>query len=120
LKTHNATEIRHYLNSLPGIGEKSSRCIMMYSFGIDVSPMDTHATRVLRKFGLFPESVTRNKAHSIMDSFLPEEMAKQLHVNLVAHGRQICTSRNPKCLKCIIQSKCNKQSLQIMENHKDE
>ncbi|WP_419655998.1 endonuclease III domain-containing protein [Desulfosarcina variabilis] len=106
LKTFEAAEAKRYLKSLPGVGEKSARCVMMYSLGIDISPMDTHATRVLRRFGLLPESASSDQAHKIVDMLLPGGMAKQLHVNLVAHGRKTCTGKKANCPACVIKAKC--------------
>jgi endonuclease-3 len=106
LKRLGASEARRYLKSLPGVGEKCARCVMMYSLGFDISPMDTHATRVLSRFGLLPENVTSAQAHSIMDERLPKGMALRLHVNLVAHGRSTCSGRQPACEKCFVRSRC--------------
>lgn len=107
LKNCNSFEARRYLKSLPGIGEKSARCVMMYSLGFDISPMDTHATRVTQRFGLLPEEVTSIQAHSTMDERLPQGMALKLHVNLISHGRSTCNSRRPSCGNCILNSMCH-------------
>lgn len=108
LKRYEESDAKSYLKGLPGVGEKSARCVMMYSLGFDISPMDTHATRILRRFGLLPEKVTSALAHSIMDERLPKGMALRLHVNLIAHGRNTCSSRKPDCEECVIHSRCCK------------
>jgi endonuclease III len=99
-------EARFYLLSLPGVGEKSARCVLMYSLGFDTSPMDTHSTRVLTRLGLLPESCADSQAHKIMDHRLPPGMARRLHVNLVAHGRSVCQARAPDCSSCTLSRSC--------------
>jgi endonuclease III len=96
-----------FLLSLPGVGEKSARCVLMYSLGQDVSPMDAHAVRVLQRFGLLPSSADARRAHVIMDGRLPEGLALALHVNLVEHSRTTCRARAPKCEVCPVALRCS-------------
>jgi len=111
LRTLTLQKAHAYLKGLSGVGEKSARCILMYSLGHDISPMDTHATRVLGRFGLLPEDVTNVSAHRIMDERLPRGIAYRLHVNLVAHGRTVCTAKRPACETCMVAQRCSRQGL---------
>jgi endonuclease III len=97
---------RSYLLSLPGVGEKTARCVLMYSFDHDVSPVDTHQLRVLTRLGLLPTATTTHRACRLLDDWLPDGMARRLHVNLVAHGRAVCTPRNPQCTTCCLRLLC--------------
>ena len=45
--------VEQFLCSLPEIGPKSARCVMMYSLGRYVLPVDTHVARIFRRMGLF-------------------------------------------------------------------
>jgi endonuclease III len=105
LKRMLTADAKSYLVHLPGVGEKSARCVLMYSLGRDVSPMDTHAIRVMYRLGLLPDTNPSN-AHRIIDERLPSGMAYRLHVNLVAHGKKICTSKNPTHRICSIKEAC--------------
>jgi endonuclease III len=96
-----------YLTALPGVGEKSARCVLMYSFGHDVSPVDTHQLRVLSRLGLLPGDTTPKRAHDLLDNRLPHGIARRLHVNLVAHGRAICAPRWPRCGSCPLRLDCD-------------
>jgi len=106
LKSITLNEAHRYLLSLPGIGEKYSRCVLMYSLGHDISPMDSHAIRIFKRQGLAPERSRPNEIHRLMDKLLPKGYSLRLHVNLVAHGRSICTTRLPKCEECSIGTSC--------------
>ena len=41
-----------YLVSLPGVGIKTAKCVLMYSLRRAVLPVDTHVARVSRRLGL--------------------------------------------------------------------
>jgi endonuclease III len=97
---------RSYLLALPGVGEKTARCVLMYCFDHDVSPVDTHQLRVLLRVGLLPTGTTAARAHRLLDDWLPGGMARRLHVNLVAHGRVVCTPQSPQCDVCCVRRVC--------------
>jgi endonuclease III len=99
-------QARAYLLTLPGVGEKSARCVLMYSLGHDISPMDTHATRVLARFGLLPPRASPRDGHAVLDDRLPLGMARRLHVNLVAHGRAVCGAKQANCSVCPATRRC--------------
>jgi endonuclease III len=106
LRTWPVLEALRYLTALPGVGEKSARCVLMYSLGHDLSPVDVHQLRILVRTGLLAEGTTVQAAHRILDRFLPEGCARRLHVNLVAHGRAVCTARKPDCAGCLLLRRC--------------
>lgn len=106
LKTLTREEAHVYLLTVPGVGDKSARCVMMYTLGHDTSPMDTHAIRVASRFGLLPPGASAVVAHRVFDERLPKGMAYRLHVNLVAHGRAVCRSQRPLCEECVLRRSC--------------
>jgi endonuclease III len=100
-------EIMQYLVSLPGIGVKSAACIMMYSLGRRVFPVDTHAWRVSRRLGVAPASPKpTDKQVRELEGSIPPELRYRLHVNLVSHGQKTCTTYWPKCESCMLTDIC--------------
>ena len=95
-----------FLISLPGIGKKVARCIMMYSLNRDVFPVDTHVYRICKRLGLLPESISWQKAHDMLQDLVPIEYRYSLHVNMVIHGREVCRSKRPLCEKCFLAKMC--------------
>jgi endonuclease III len=95
-----------YLTALPGVGEKSARCVLMYSFGHDVSPVDAHQLRVMTRLGLLPEGSTVHTAHRLLDRGMPTGYARRLHIAVVAHGRAVCNARAPRCAGCPLLRQC--------------
>ena len=94
------------LRSLPGVGPKSALCVMMYSLGFDVFPVDVHARRVLGRVGLIGPGTKHYHAQDVLPGFVPPERSKELHVALVVHGRRICKPRAPQCDFCAIRRFC--------------
>lgn len=94
-----------FLLRLPGIGEKSARCVLSYSLGHDTFAVDTHVARILHRLGVVARSGGKIK-HDGYDSAIPKGMRSRLHVNLIHHGRAVCKSENPQCGKCVLVSFC--------------
>ncbi|MCY3540431.1 MAG: hypothetical protein OXH31_00770 [Gammaproteobacteria bacterium] len=101
-------QAQEYLMSLPGIGVKSAKCVLMYSLGRQVLPVDTHTARIAYRLGLVSsnEPLVVDKEISVV---VPRELCFDFHVNAVAHGRAICDSRKPRCDSCVLFSLCQSE-----------
>ena len=99
---------QNYLMSLPGIGIKSAKCIMMYSLDRQVLPVDTHTARVAYRLGLISTNLhpTADKELSVV---VPPELRFDCHVNAIAHGRAVCGARKPNCNYCVLFSLCQSE-----------
>lgn len=107
LRQLSADEVYAYLLTLPGIGPKSAFCVMMYSLGFDVFPVDAHARRILSRIGLPLRGSKHYHAQAQLPAFVPVGGSKALHVALIAHGRNTCISRTPMCQECKIAHLCS-------------
>lgn len=94
------------LASLPGVGLKSARCVLMYSLGRKVFPVDTHCRRVMARLGVIRFERLTDSVQDRIQELVPPSIRYDLHVNLVAHGRAVCTARRPKCKSCVLKSRC--------------
>ena len=101
-----------FLLSLPGVGKKVARCVLMYSLGRQVFPVDTHCWRIARRLGwVRPTQKDKHCAPRDMDrlqSKIPPELRYSLHVNMISLGREICTATAPGCDGCPISAWCPK------------
>ena len=61
-------EAKDYLLNLPGVGQKTASCVLLFSLGKPSLPVDTHVFRVARRVGLIDSSVSVEKAHSLLQS----------------------------------------------------
>lgn len=99
-------EAERYLVSLPGVGVKTAKCVMMYSMGREVFPVDSHVYRLFNRLGLSDTSVSFANAQTYYETLVPRDIRYSLHVNMVAHGRAVCTDREPKNDICVIRRHC--------------
>lgn len=112
LKNMANDECERFLVSLPGVGKKVARCVMMYSLEREVFPVDTHCWRICRRLGwVRPTRPDRSCSPKDMDRLqakIPPKLRFSLHVNMVSLGREICTARKPKCNRCPIKLYCQR------------
>jgi len=105
-------EAEAFLLSLPGVGKKVARCVLMYSLGRQVFPVDTHCWRIARRLGwVRPTQKDKHCTPRDMDrlqSKIPPELRHSLHVNMISLGRGICTPNAPRCVECPISGCCPK------------
>ena len=96
---------QRYLTSLPGVGVKTAKCVMMYSLGRRVLPVDTHTARVAIRLGLVSSGshVAIDREISVV---VPPALRFDFHVNAVTHGRVVCRAATPKCDRCLLSSLC--------------
>ena len=110
LRSMGDDEAEDFLVSLPGVGKKIARCVLMYSLGRRVFPVDTHCWRIARRLGwVRPTRKDGYCAPRDMDRLqakIPPKLRFSLHVNMVSLGREICNAIAPKCEKCPVADWC--------------
>jgi endonuclease-3 len=99
-------EAREFLMQFNGIGIKTASCVLMFSLGRPVFPVDTHVHRISKRLGLITSSVSAESAHDVLQAMIPDELVYSFHVNLVTHGRRVCKAQNPKCGDCCLLMLC--------------
>lgn len=104
-------EARAWLESLPGVGPKTSAAVLAFSrLRGRALPVDSHHHRVAVRLGILPASVDVGPAHPILESLLPAEWnAQQVydhHEVLMLHGQKCCFYRNPACDRCPLVDLC--------------
>ena len=95
------------LIKLPGIGRKSANVIMLEAFNKPCGiAIDTHAKRISNKLGLSKQK-DPSKIEQDLLNIIPNEYLKDVNHLFVWHGRNLCTARNPKCIKCHLKKYCD-------------
>ncbi len=107
LEEYSDADALKFLQSLSGISVKNARCILMYSFNRKVFPVDTHVWRICRRLGLTPLVPKPTVSQQLeLESLVPKSLRYRLHVNMVSHGRDTCTTYWPKCEECVLGDIC--------------
>ncbi len=100
-------EARRWLTSLNGVGPKTAAIVLLFSLGKPAFPVDTHVHRVSRRLGLIGPKTSREQAHEVLEELLPPEIYYTFHLNLIAHGREVCKSQQPRCAACVLREHCD-------------
>ncbi len=100
LRNWTQPDVRAYLTSLPGVGPKTSAIVECFDLDLPGFPVDTHITRLSKRFGWAAEKLPPDKIQAILEAELPKERFRGGHLNFLEHGRGICNARKPRCGEC--------------------
>jgi endonuclease III len=98
---------KKWLSSIKGVGPKTAAIVLLFALGKPAFPVDTHVHRVTKRLGLIGPKTSREKAHDELEELIPPEDYYSFHLNVIRHGREVCTSRNPHCEECVLRDLCD-------------
>nr|WP_245215809.1 Fe-S cluster assembly protein HesB [Pararoseomonas baculiformis] len=104
-------QAREWLESLPGVGPKTSAAVLSFSMlRARALPVDSHHHRVAQRLGIIPGNLPVGPSHRVMEAMLPPEWdAQQVydhHEVLMLHGQRVCHFRSPACGRCVVLDLC--------------
>ncbi|KFG69611.1 Fe-S cluster assembly protein HesB [Microvirga sp. BSC39] len=111
LKDMPVEEARSWLESIPGIGPKTSAAVLSFSVLRKAAlPVDSHHHRVAQRTALIPQSTAVGPSHAVLAALLPEDWdAQQVYDNhevMMLHGQRCCFFKNPACHRCAVLDLC--------------
>ncbi len=98
-----------WLLDLPGVGLKTATLVLLFCFGKEVLPVDTHLHRVSGRVGLIGPKVSAEKAHKELLALLPKDghALYNFHIAMLRHGQRICAWKSPRCAQCPLTDICS-------------
>ena len=111
LKQMKPRKVNDFLVNDLGLGEKITSCVMIYCLDMDSFPVDSNIIRVFSKLGFTNQLLgeldpnDHRKFQSVALERIPKDIGARLHVNLVVHGKRVCTA-SPECRICPIRKFC--------------
>lgn len=98
-------EAESYMSQLPGVSTKVAKCVLMYTMGAQVLPVDAHVHRVATRLGW---TIRRrsDQCHEELERLVPPHRRFAFHVDGIVHARLICRPSNPRCDDCCIRRFC--------------
>ncbi|MGF1494384.1 MAG: endonuclease III domain-containing protein [Microcoleaceae cyanobacterium] len=104
-------EARQWLETLPGVGPKTSAAVLAFSaLRRRALPVDSHHHRVAVRTGLIPAKMGVGPSHAVLEAQLPQEWnAQQVYDNhevLMLHGQECCYYQKPNCQSCVLLDMC--------------
>lgn len=117
LKKLSNDEVYRELMKYNGIGIKTASCVLVFSLGRDVFPVDTHIHRVLNRLGIV-NTKSAEETFERAREIIPNDKKYFLHRAIIMFGRNICKAKNPFCGSCFLYKYCN-YSLKDKTNFKN-
>jgi len=95
------------LMDIPGVGRKVANCVLVYAFGQEAIPVDTHVHRVSNRMGWVRTKKPEETERALV-RIVPRRLWSLVNEALVAHGKRTCRPIGPKCGECSVQRWCRR------------
>ena len=93
---------------LDGVGPKTAACVLLFSLGRPIMPVDTHIGRIMTRLGIVPDRTSTVTKQTILTDLIGDDPIEifAIHVETIEHGRKVCIARSPRCGACALQDLC--------------
>jgi len=97
---------RDYLESLPGVGRKTTNVVLANLYNEPLIAVDTHVSRVSVRLGLAKKGDDVLTIEKKLNKKFSKDTLGKLHHQLVLFGRYYCKAKNPLCSNCGLKDIC--------------
>lgn len=97
---------REYLESLPGVGRKTTNVVLSNLFNVPAIAVDTHVERVSKRLNLAYQNDSVLEVEKKLMKKVPKKLWSRTHHQLVLFGRYTCKSIKPDCDNCLLKEYC--------------
>lgn len=102
---------RKFLESLDGVGRKTTNVVLSNIYNIPCIAVDTHVSRVSKRLGIAKEADDVVVVEKKLNKFFKDDDLCRLHHQLVLFGRYYCKAIKPECENCGLKKYCKKKQL---------
>jgi len=99
---------RLYLESLSGVGRKTSNLVLSVLYNEPYIAVDTHVSRVAKRLNLAKENDDVVTIEKKLYKIIPLSKINKTQQQLVLFGRYYCKAINPLCDNCKLKNICKK------------
>lgn len=96
---------REFLESLDGVGRKTTNVVLSNLFDENLIAVDTHVERVSKRLKIAQSKDDVLTVERKLNKYFKNYNLSRIHHQLVLFGRYYCTARNPKCKECKLKCK---------------
>jgi len=93
------------LLSLPSVGRKTANCVLVYGFGKEAIPVDTHVHRIVNRLGFVNTKTPEETEFELMKK-VDKKYWMGINELFVKFGQKICKPVIPRCNVCKLKSYC--------------
>ena len=97
---------RRYLESLPGVGRKTTNVFLSVIYNEPAIAVDTHVDRVSKRLGIARDCDNVLDVEKKLMKKIPRDKWCIIHHQMVLFGRYKCKSRSPECSDCKLRDIC--------------
>ena len=101
---------REFLESLPGVGRKTTNVVLSNIYNIPCIAVDTHVHRVSIRLGIAKKNDDVYTTEKKLSKKFKDYDLCRLHHQLVLFGRYYCKAINPNCENCKLKNICKDNS----------
>ncbi len=105
---------RKYLESLSGVGRKTTNVVLSNLYDVPCIAVDTHVSRVSKRLGLAKASDDVLTIEKKLTNKFPAYRLSRLHHQLVLFGRYYCKAKNPICSNCKLKDICKEKKKSLV------
>lgn len=98
------------LMEFPGVGRKVANCVLVYAFGREAIPVDTHVHRLSNRLGWVRTKAPEETERALV-GIVPRRHWPLVNEAFVAHGKRTCRPIGPLCGECPIERWCARRGL---------
>ncbi len=104
---------REYLESLPGVGRKTTNVVLSNLYDVPAIAVDTHVARVSKRLKLAGKNDDVLDIEKKLMKKISKDKWSKSHHQMVLFGRYICKAKNPNCIECLFKDECNSKDKRI-------
>lgn len=97
---------RKYLETLPGVGNKTINVFLSEYYKIPALAVDTHVERVSKRLYLVKQKANVLEIEKTLMKKIPQDRWIKTHHQLIFFGRYKCKALKPECQNCKLQNNC--------------
>lgn len=105
------TNDRKFLESLDGVGRKTTNVVLSNIYHEQLIAVDTHVSRVSKRLGIAKKNDDVLTIEKKLNKFFKGSDLSKLHHQLVLFGRYYCKALNPNCANCQLKNICKKDKV---------
>ena len=107
---------RDFLESLPGVGRKTTNVVLGIVYNVPCIAVDTHVARVAVRLGYAKEGDSVYIIEQKLTKKIPKDNMIRIHHQLLLFGRYYCKAVKPECQTCKLYDIC-KEKRKSVEMH---
>jgi len=100
---------REYLESLNGVGRKTTNVVLSNLYNVPCIAVDTHVSRVSKRLNIAKKNDDVLTIEKKLNKKFPKDKLNRLHHQLVLFGRYYCKAKNPLCENCELKNICKEK-----------